>query len=578
MLKTFIHYTKPHLGLFIIDLICAFFVGIADQFMPMAVRQMINSYVPDQNYAMMTKVCIGLVVIYIIKFLLNLFINYWGHIFGVKLQADMRRSLFQHIEKLPVSFFDENKTGAIMSRITNDLQEISEMAHHGPENILLCTVSLTISAILLGQINWHLTLIVYIALPVACLFIVLIHKGQLHAFETTREKISVINAEIETSIAGSRVTKAYAGVDTEMEKFDSANAQYVQARKKAYGYLAVFNSGMNLITDFMYIVVIIFGGLFYIQGTINSGDFVAYLLYISMFLTPLKKLVDTYEQISEGASGLKRFMNLMAIPVEEDAKDAIDAGRLNGEIVFDDVSFHYGTKDNNGNEHEEVISHLNMNIKKGDTIALVGPSGSGKSTICNLIPRFYEIDSGCISIDGTDIRKFTRDSLRNNIGIVAQDVFLFNGSIRDNIAYGNVDATDEEVYEAAKKAQIHDYIMTLPDGYQTNVGERGLRLSGGQRQRISIARVFLKNPQILILDEATSALDNATEMQIQSSLEELSKGRTVLVVAHRLSTIRNADEIIVLTTEGIAERGTSQQLLEKKGMYYDLYQYQFNHN
>jgi ATP-binding cassette subfamily B protein len=574
MLKGIIKYVKPHKKLFILDLICAVFVGLADEFMPMVVRQMINQYVPDQNWQMMVRMCIVLVVIYVIKLILNLVINYWGHIFGVLLQADMRRDLFDHIETLPVSFFDTHKTGSIMSRITNDLQEISEMAHHGSENLFTCTVMLIASAILLADINGELTLIIYCTLPLAVLFVIVIRKKQLDAFEKTRVKIGEINADVETSIAGVRVTKAYAGTQREMDKFNAVNEDYKQARGKAYQYLALFNSGMVFFTDLMYVVVIIIGGNFFFQGKINAGDFVAYLLYISMFITPIKKLVDTYEQIAEGSTGYKRFMDLMAVPGEQDDPDARDVGRLDGDIAFNDVSFHYGEKED-GEDHEQVIDHLNMHIQKGHTVALVGPSGGGKSTICNLIPRFYEVDSGSIQIDGMDIRKMTRQSLRRNIGIVAQDVFLFNGTIRENIAYGNPDASEEQVIEAAKKARIHDYILTLPEGYETSVGERGLRLSGGQRQRISIARVFLKNPQILILDEATSALDNATEMQIQESLEELAKGRTVLVVAHRLSTIRNADEIIVLTADGIQERGTSEQLLNAKGMYWQLYEYQF---
>lgn len=577
MLKGFSKYIGIHRGLFLLDLTCAFLVGLADEFMPMMVRQTINQYVPEGNWAAMYRMCIILIVIYIAKLILNLIINYWGHVFGVLLQADMRRELFDHIETLPISYFDENKTGSIMSRITNDLQEISEMAHHGPENIFTCTVMLVVSAILLGQINWQLTLIVYCTLPLAVLFVIFIRKKQLDAFEKTRVRISEINADVETSIAGIRVTKAYAGTRREQEKFDIANEGYKNARGKAYQYLALFNSGMIFFTDLMYVLVIIAGGIFLFQGRINAGDFVAYLLYISMFLTPVKKLVDTYEQIAEGATGYKRFRDLMAVPSEQNDPGAADAGRLEGEIEFRNVSFHYGEKTDD-EVHEQVINHLNMHILKGHTVALVGPSGGGKSTICNLIPRFYEIDSGEIDIDGKNIRSLTRDSLRRNIGIVAQDVFLFNGTIRENIAYGNPEASEAEIEAAAAKAKIHDYIMTLPDGYDTNVGERGLRLSGGQRQRISIARVFLKNPQILILDEATSALDNATEMQIQESLEELSKGRTVLVVAHRLSTIRNADEIIVLTSQGIQERGTSEELLEARGMYWHLYQYQFQNN
>lgn len=565
MLKRFAAYFRPHRRLFFLDLACAFLVGLADEFMPLIVRNMINQYVPDRNWNMMVRWSFALLGIYLLKLLLNLIINYWGHIMGVRLQADMRRDLFQHIESLPVSFFDENKTGSIMSRITNDLQEISEMAHHGPENIFTSAVMLTVSAVMLGRINLKLTIIVYAFLPVAVLFVILIRKGQMAAFRQNRVEIGEINGETETSIAGIRVTKAYGGTEGEMEKFDRTNLRYVEARKRSYKYLALFNSGMTFFTDMMYVVVVIFGGRMFFAGSINSGDFVAYLLYISMFLTPIKKLVETYEQIADGISGYERFEEIMNIPSEKDDSGAVEVGRLKGDISFEDVSFHYQTQEASG---RKVISHMNLHIPAGHTVGLAGPSGGGKTTICNLIPRFYEIDSGTIRIDGIDIRHMTRASLRRNIGIVAQDVFLFNGTIRENIAYGNPDATDEEIIEAAKKAEIHEDIMAMPDGYDTNVGERGVHLSGGQRQRISIARVFLKNPQILILDEATSALDNATEMQIQKSLDELAKGRTVLVVAHRLSTIRKADEIIMVSSEGIKERGTSEELLAKHGLYW----------
>lgn len=572
MLKRFAAYFRPHRRLFFLDLACAFLVGLADEFMPLIVRNMINQYVPDRNWNMMVRWSFALLGIYLLKLLLNLIINYWGHIMGVRLQADMRRDLFQHIESLPVSFFDENKTGSIMSRITNDLQEISEMAHHGPENIFTSAVMLTVSAVMLGRINLKLTIIVYAFLPVAVLFVILIRKGQMAAFRQNRVEIGEINGETETSIAGIRVTKAYGGTEGEMEKFDRTNLRYVEARKRSYKYLALFNSGMTFFTDMMYVVVVIFGGRMFFAGSINSGDFVAYLLYISMFLTPIKKLVETYEQIADGISGYERFEEIMNIPSEKDDSGAVEVGRLKGDISFEDVSFHYQTQEASG---RKVISHMNLHIPAGHTVGLAGPSGGGKTTICNLIPRFYEIDSGTIRIDGIDIRHMTRASLRRNIGIVAQDVFLFNGTIRENIAYGNPGATDEEIIEAAKKAEIHEDIMAMPDGYDTNVGERGVHLSGGQRQRISIARVFLKNPQILILDEATSALDNATEMQIQKSLDELAKGRTVLVVAHRLSTIRKADEIIMVSSEGIKERGTSEELLAKHGLYWQLYEYQF---
>ncbi len=572
MLKRFAHYFVPHWKLFTLDLVCAFLAGLTDEFMPMIVRNMINTYVPQGNGRMIVRWSWILLCIYLLKLGLNLIINYWGHMMGVRLQADMRRDLFRHIEGLPIAYFDEHQTGAIMSRITNDLQEISEMAHHGPENIFTSLVMLVVSGFLLAKINGSLTLIVYACLPVAFLFMAKIRKGQMDAFSANRARISEINGEIKTSIAGIRVTRAYGALKREMQKFDIANQHYIEARKHAYRYLAIFNSGMIFFTDMMYLAVIVFGGLFYFQGKINAGDFVAYLLYISMFLNPIKKLVETYEQIMEGLSGYGRFEEIMAIDGEQDAENAISVDHLNGTIDFHNVTFHYETQEEQG---RNVIEHMNLHVPSGHTVALVGPSGGGKSTICNLIPRFYEIDEGSIMIDGMDIRQMTRASLRAHIGMVAQDVFLFDGTIRDNIAYGSPDASETAIEQAARKANIHADIMQMPQGYDTNVGERGVHLSGGQRQRISMARVFLKNPRILILDEATSALDNATEMAIQKELDVLCKGRTVIVVAHRLSTIRHADEILVVTKEGICERGTSAQLLKKGGLYAQLYRYQF---
>lgn len=571
MLKRFAKYFKPHLGLFILDLTCAFFVGMADQFMPLAVRRMMNIYIPDRNYRMMIYWCIALAVIYLVKLGLNLIINYYGHVCGVLIQADMRKELFEHIEKLPTSYFDTHKTGTIMSRIVNDLQEISEMAHHGPENIFIITVMLVVSAIMLGRIDVKLTIIVFLALPIAITFATLIRKGQLEAFTNNRKKIAEVNANVETSIAGVRVAKAFTAMDEEYDKFDDANRDYIDARKNSYKYLALFSSGMNFFTDMMYLVVIIFGGYFFMKNEINGGDFVAFLLYISTFLTPIKKFVETYEQIAEGMSGFERYCEIMDIREEVDNAGAVSIEHLEGDIVFDNVGFRYGNS-----KESKVFDNLSMHLEKGKTTALVGPSGGGKSTICKLIPRFYELEEGNIYIDGHDITTLTRESLRKNIGVVDQDVFLFIGSIKDNIAYGHPNATMEEVIAAAKKAEIHDYIMTLPNGYDTEVGERGIRLSGGQRQRISIARVFLKNPPILILDEATSALDNATEMQIQSALDELAKGRTVLVVAHRLSTIRNADQIIYINDTGIVEAGGQEELLAHNGAFKKLYDAQYN--
>ncbi|MBR4454681.1 MAG: ABC transporter ATP-binding protein [Solobacterium sp.] len=571
-MKRLLSYFRAHRGLFVIDLACAFLVGLCDEFLPLIVRNMINIYVPRQDYAMMVRWTIVLAMIYTVKFVLNLIITYWGHVFGVRVQADMRRDIFHHIERLPIAWFDDHKTGEIMSRITNDLQEISEMSHHGPENLFTSAIMLGVSAVMLGRINLRLTMIVYACLPLAAVFLMLLRKGQMAAFARTRKEIAAINGEAENSIAGVRITRSFGGRETEERKFADANRRYTAARSAAYRYLALFSGGMTLFTDLMYAVVILFGGNMFFHGELNGGDFVAYLLYISMFLTPIKKLVETYEQIAEGMSGVHRFEEIMNLKIEEDDPGAEDIGELRGEIQFDHVSFHYGGEEQEG---RKVIEDLNLHIDEQMTVGLVGESGGGKTTICNLIPRFYEIDSGRILIDGIDIRKMTRDSLRRNIGIVAQDVFLFHGTVRENIAYGRPDATEEEIIEAARKARIHDDIMEMEHGYDSEVGERGVHLSGGQRQRISIARVFLKNPRILILDEATSALDNATEMAIQESLDQLSEGRTVIIVAHRLSTMRNASQILVVTKEGIAERGSKEELLQQNGIFRKLYEYQF---
>ncbi len=569
MLKKFISYYRPHLKLFVIDMICAFLAALCDLFYPFIARNIINIYVPDRNLRLLLTWAFILLLIYLFKALMNFIIGYWGHIVGVRIQADLRRDLFNHLETLPISYYDENKTGTIMSRIINDLQEVSELAHHGPEDLFLSFVMIIGSFFMLISINVKLTLIVFAFLPFAVIFTVLIRKKQMDAFSQARVKIAEVNAEVETSIAGIRVTKAYTSDSEELKKFDQANNNYQLARRNAYKYLALFHSGMTFFMDIMYLVVLTAGGIFFYQGLINTGDFAAYLLYIGNFLTPIRKLVNLFEQLTEGMTGFKRFEEIMAIEPEKDDPGAKELKDVKGDIKFDQVSFHYGSN------KKDVIKDLSFEIKPGETLALVGPSGGGKTTICNLIPRFYEIDSGTIYIDGQDIKTLTRRSLRQNIGSVAQDVFLFNGSIKDNIIYGNPEANDDQVEWAAKQAEIHEYIMTLPEGYDTEVGERGLKLSGGQRQRIAIARVFLKNPKILILDEATSALDNATEMAIQKALEKLAVGRTVLVVAHRLSTINNADEIVVLTNEGIKEKGTQKELLAKKGLYWQLYQYQF---
>lgn len=574
MLKRFIGYYRPHLKLFFADLFCAFLVAVADLFYPIIAKNMINDYVPNRNLRLLLIWGGALLVIYCAKAGLNYFIQYYGHIVGVRIQADMRRDVFRRLQKLPFSYFDENKTGTIMSRIVNDLMDISELAHHGPEDLFLSVVLLIGSFLILSSINLPLTLIIFALLPFIVFFAVKMRRRMSHAFLRTREEIAEVNASLENSIAGIRVSRAYTCGEYEEQKFEVHNKNYQKARGAAYKVMGWFYAGMDLFMDCLYLVVLVAGGVFFFYGRIDVGEFTAYLLYINMFLNPIKRLVSFFEQFQNGMSGFQRFEEIMAQQEEAESPNAMEVDQLKGIIDFENVSFRYEAH-NGDEERDMVISHLSMHIDQGKTVALVGPSGGGKTTLCHLIPRFYEVSDGIIRIDGHDITELSRMSLRKNIGMVAQDVFLFTGTIRENIAYGNLDATDEEIVEAAKKANIHDFIMTMEDGYDTYIGERGVKLSGGQKQRISIARVFLKNPSILILDEATSALDNATEMLIQTALEELAAGRTSIIVAHRLSTIKNADEIIVLTDEGIKERGTHEELLQKNGIYAQLYQYQF---
>ena len=581
MLKEFAKYYNPHWKLFALDMTCAFIVSCCNLFYPVITKNIINDYVPNQNLRLFVVWAIVLLLIYVVKAFLTYIIQYWGHMVGVRIQGDMRQELFRHLQKLPFSFYDEHKTGSIMSRLINDLFEVSELAHHGPENLFLSLIILGGSFIILAQIDIALTLITFAILPFMIFFAFKSKNMMNDAFTETRKQTAEINANVETAIAGIRVSKAYTAHEHEFEKFDVANENLKSARYGAYRAMGIFNSGMGLFMDFLYLVVLAAAGMFFFYGRIDAGEFAAFLLYISMFLQPVNKLVAFYEQFQEGMTGFKRFQEIMAMPEEPEAENPLPADHLDGNICFENVTFHYASADETGDgagcgsPSAPVISDLSLNIEHGKTLALVGPSGSGKTTLCHLIPRFYDIDSGRITIDGLDITDISRYDLRKNIGMVAQDVFLFNGTIRENIAYGRLDATFDEIVEAAKKANIHDYIMTMEKGYDTEVGERGIKLSGGQKQRISIARVFLKNPPILILDEATSALDNTTEMLIQQSLEELGRGRTSIIVAHRLSTIKNADEIIVLTADGIIERGTHEALLSSGGMYAGLYQYQF---
>jgi len=496
----------------------------------------------------------------------NYFVGYYGHIVGVKIQADMRRDLFKHIQNMPISYFDKNQTGDIMSRIVNDLIDISELAHHGPEDVFISGVLVLGSFFYLINLNPLLTCIVFVFIPILALLTIFLRKRMMRAFAETRTTVGTINANLSNSISGIRVSKSFNNSKFEFKKFEEGNSKYIIARKAAYFWLAVFQGGVYYIIDTLYLVMLLSGTLFTYYEKITVVDFVTYMLFVNLLITPIKRLINSVEQFQNGMSGFRRFYEVITVPQEEEGK--FEVGKLNGNIVFDEVTFRY-------EENENVFENFSLNIKAGTNVALVGESGVGKSTICHLIPRFYEILSGKITIDDIDIKDMTLSSLRKNIGIVSQDVFLFNGTIRENVLYGRLDATDEEVEEAIERSKLREVVDDLEFGLDTQIGERGVKLSGGQKQRLSIARIFLKNPSILILDEATSALDTQTEKFIQQSFDELAKGRTTFIIAHRLATIQHADRIIVVTEDGLAEDGTHEELLKKNGIYADLYHAQF---
>ena len=550
---------------------CALGGSVIGILYPIITRKMLNDFIPNQKYDLIIRWGLILLGSYVIKMIMKFCLDYYGHLVGTHMQADMRKELFAKLEKLPFSYFDNNETGVIMSRITSDLQEISELAHHGPETLAMTSFSLLFALFYLSSINLTLALIIFSCSPLLLLITAFVRKKHLESSRKARRSIARINGDANSSVSGIRITKAFNNTDVEMNKFENSNQSFIEAKMGQFFTMAIQHASTVFVTDVFNVVCLISGGIFLYKGLITFGDYSTFIVSISFFTSPILQLINWMEQFNDGVTGFERFCEILDQPIEEDRQNARAYERLNGDIIFDDVCFSY-----EGEDSREILKNISFKVPQGKTIALVGPSGGGKTTICHLLPRFYHADSGTISIDGIDIEDIKMDSLRENIGIVQQDVFLFSGSFYDNIAYGRKDASEQDIIAAARKANIYDYIMTLPEGFNTQIGERGIRLSGGQKQRLSIARVFLKNPPILILDEATSALDNVTETLIQEALNSLRNGRTTIVVAHRLSTIRNADEILVVFNGKIIEQGDHDQLIAiDNGVYKNLYNSQF---
>lgn len=569
MIKQFIQYYKPHKGLFFLDMIAATLIAMTDLIFPQITRTFINDIIPDRNLNLMIKLSIAMALLYVVRFFLDYIVGYYGHLLGVRMEYDMRRDMFSHLQKLSIRYYDETKTGHIMSRLVNDLNEISELAHHGPEDIFISALMLVGSFLLLLGVNVKLTMIVFTVIPFLVFFTVYYNSMMRKSFRQMREKLSDINAGLEDSISGVRVVKSFTNEAYEEKKFDQGNNNFKVLRATSVRLLGIFSGGVNFFSNILNLTALAFGGYFMYKGEINLGDMVAYIIYMGLILQPVKRLANFVEQFQRGMAGFKRFSEVMAIkPDIVNIKGAEVLENVRGEVEFKNVQFSYG-------DREAVLTDINLKVKAGQTVAIVGPSGVGKTTLCNLIPRFYEIDKGEILVDGHNIQKVTIESLRGNIGTVQQDVFLFSGSVYENILYGKLDATKEEVIKAAITANAYDFIMEMPEGFDTYIGERGVKLSGGQKQRISIARMFLKNPPILILDEATSSLDNKSEAIIQESIYKLAENRTTFIIAHRMATIKNAERIIVLTEDGIAEEGTHEELMDKKGEYFKLYSSQF---
>lgn len=569
MIREFIKYYKPHRALFILDFTCAFIMSLMNLVFPVLTKKIIDDLLPSGNMKKIMYFGILLLTLYILRAILQFIVDYWGHTLGVRIEYDMRRKLFKHINKLSFSYFDNVKTGQIMSRLVNDLNQISELAHHGPEDLFIAFVTLAGSFFIMITLNVKMTLVIFSIMPIMLTFAIMKNRELKKSFKDLRVKVGDINSQAEDSISGIRVVKAFNNEEYEEAKFDIGNKNFKDTKQKSYKVLGQFFSGITFFSNIINLIVLMYGSYLIYNNELTTGDLVGFLLYVSMFLQPIRKITALIENYQRGMAGFARFKEVMDIDPEiQEKQDTINVDKLKGNIEFDDVGFGY-------NNNKSILTGINMSVASGQTIAIVGPSGAGKTTLLRLIPRFYEVSSGDIKIDSINVKDMKISDLRKNIGVVEQDVFLFSGTIKENILYGKQDATDEEIIEAAKKANAHDFISDLENGYDTYIGQRGVRLSGGQKQRIAITRIFLKNPPILILDEATSALDTQTERIIQKSLYDLSKNRTTLVIAHRLTTIKNADKIIVLTNEGIKECGSHEELIDQDGIYSDLYKLQF---
>ena len=569
LLKRFLPYYKKYKWIMVLDLFCAALTTLCELILPLIVRE-ITDKATSVPITLTVTLVLRLGALYLVLRIIDTVANYYmasvGHIMGTRIETDMRRDFFGHLQKLSFSYYDNAKVGTLMSRITSDLFDVTEFAHHCPEEFFIAGIKIVCSFIILCTMSVPLTLIVFATIPLMLVVLTKFNKRMRAGFRESRVQIGELNSSVEDSLLGIRVVKSFSGEAVEEEKFEEGNQKFLSIKKKVYHAMAGFHSSTRFFDGLMYIVVVVIGALFMIWGKISPADYVAYLMFVTTLLTSIRRIVEFTEQFQRGMTGIERFYEIMDVEPEiTDAKDAAKAKDVKGNVEFRNVTFHYET------EKKNVLTSLNLSVKAGESIALVGPSGGGKTTLCSLIPRFYEVSDGEILLDGKNIKELTLSSLRDNIGVVAQDVYLFSGSIRENIAYGKRNATDEEIIEAARLAGAHEFIMSLPNGYDTYVGERGVKLSGGQKQRVSIARVFLKNPPVLILDEATSALDNESEKLVQESLEKLAHGRTTFTIAHRLTTVRNADRILVLTEDGIAESGTHEELVQKGGIYAELY-------